>query len=224
MSRVFRSRKNNELMAAGVTIEDSATTYIDPDVAVGVDTIIHPGVSLEGNTTIGRECEIHTGVRIVDSRIGDRVVIFNHCVITSSTVATEARVGPFAHLRPGSDIRDGARVGNFVELKKTVLGAGSKSMHLAYLGDATIRSQGQRRRRHDHVQLRRRRRSIRPSSKTARSLAATRSWSRPSRSVRRVRWKRHHGPRGCPRRRVGRERREAAQHRGLGQEKKEDVS
>jgi bifunctional UDP-N-acetylglucosamine pyrophosphorylase / glucosamine-1-phosphate N-acetyltransferase len=138
VSRVLRSRKNNELMAAGVTIEDSATTYIDPDVAVGVDTIIHPCVSLEGNTTIGRECEIHTGVRIVDSQIGDRVVIFNYCVITSSTVATEGRVGPFAHLRPGSDIRDGARVGNFVELKKTVLGAGSKSMHLAYLGDATI--------------------------------------------------------------------------------------
>jgi bifunctional UDP-N-acetylglucosamine pyrophosphorylase/glucosamine-1-phosphate N-acetyltransferase len=138
VSRVLRSRKNNELMAAGVTIEDSATTYIDPDVVVGVDTIIHPGVSLEGHTTIGRECEIHTGVRIVDSQIGDRVVIFNYCVITSSTVATEGRVGPFAHLRPGSDIRDGARVGNFVELKKTVLGAGSKSMHLAYLGDATI--------------------------------------------------------------------------------------
>jgi len=138
VSRVLRSRKNSELMASGVTIEDSATTYIDPDVAVGADTIIHPGVSLEGTTTIGRECEIHTGARIVDSRIGDRVVIFNHCVITSSTVATDGRVGPFAHLRPGSDIRDGARVGNFVELKKTVLGAGSKSMHLAYLGDATI--------------------------------------------------------------------------------------
>jgi bifunctional UDP-N-acetylglucosamine pyrophosphorylase/glucosamine-1-phosphate N-acetyltransferase len=138
VSRVLRSRKNTELMSAGVTIEDSATTYIDQDVAVGVDTIIHPGVSLEGNTTIGCECEIHTGVRIVDSRIGDRVVIYNHCVITSSTVATDGRVGPFAHLRPGSDIRDGARVGNFVELKKTVLGAGSKSMHLAYLGDATI--------------------------------------------------------------------------------------
>jgi bifunctional UDP-N-acetylglucosamine pyrophosphorylase/glucosamine-1-phosphate N-acetyltransferase len=140
VSRVLRSRKNNELMAAGVTIEDSPTTYIDPDVVVGVDTIIHPGVSLEGNTTIGRECEIHTGVRIVDSQIGDRVVIFNHCVITGSSVATEGRVGPFAHLRPGSDIRDGARVGNFVELKKTVLGAGSKSMHLAYLGDALIGS------------------------------------------------------------------------------------
>ena len=108
VSRVLRSRKNNELMAAGVTIEDSATTYIDPDVVVGVDTIIHPGVSLEGNTTIGRECEIHTGVRIADSQVGDRVVIFNHCVITSSSVATEGRVGPFAHLRPGSDIRDGA--------------------------------------------------------------------------------------------------------------------
>jgi len=138
VGQVLKSRKNNELMAAGVTIEDAATTYVDPGVDVGADTVIHPGVSLEGNTTIGRECEIHSGVRIVDSQIGDRVIIYNHCVITSSTVASEGRVGPFAHLRPGADIRDGARVGNFVELKKTVLGAGSKAMHLAYLGDATI--------------------------------------------------------------------------------------
>jgi bifunctional UDP-N-acetylglucosamine pyrophosphorylase / glucosamine-1-phosphate N-acetyltransferase len=121
-----------------VTLEDAATTYVERDVAVGGDTVIHPGVSLEGTTTIGSGCEIHSGVRIVDSRIGDRVTIYNHSVVTGATIASDARVGPFAHLRSEADIRDGARVGNFVELKKTVLGAGSKSMHLAYLGDATI--------------------------------------------------------------------------------------
>jgi bifunctional UDP-N-acetylglucosamine pyrophosphorylase/glucosamine-1-phosphate N-acetyltransferase len=138
VSRIVRSHKNAELMVAGVTIEDSATTYVERDVVVGSDTIIHPGVSLEGTTTIGGGCEIHSGVRIVDSRIGDRVIVYNHSVVSGATVGSDARVGPFAHLRSQTDIRDGARVGNFVELKKTVLGAGSKSMHLTYLGDATI--------------------------------------------------------------------------------------
>ncbi len=138
VSRIVRQKKTAELMAAGVTIEDPATTYIDRDVVVGADTVIHPGVALEGKTTIGGGCDIHSGVRIVDSRIGDRVTIHNHCVITNAKVASGATVGPFAHLRTGTDLREGARVGNFVELKNTVLGTGSKSMHLAYLGDATI--------------------------------------------------------------------------------------
>jgi len=137
-SRVVRERKAAELMAAGVTIEDPATAYIDRDVAVGADTVIHPNVSLEGKTTIGAGCEIHSGSRIVDSQIGDRVTVFNHCVITNARLADDAAVGPFAHLRNDADVRARAKVGNFVELKKTVLGAGSKSMHLAYLGDATI--------------------------------------------------------------------------------------
>jgi len=138
VSRIVRQQKNAELMAAGVTIEDPATTFIDGDVEVGVDTVIRPGVALEGKTTIGSACDIHSGVRIVDSRIGDRVTIHNHCVIANATVASDASIGPFAHLRNEADVREGARVGNFVELKKTVLGPGSKSMHLAYLGDATI--------------------------------------------------------------------------------------
>ena len=137
-ARVMRDRKTAELMAAGVTIEDPATAYIDGDVTIGADTIIRPGVSIEGRTTIGTGCEIHSGARIVDSRIGDRVTILNHSVIVQSRVADEARVGPFANLRPDSDVRRGARVGNFVEMKKTVLGEGSKSNHLSYLGDATI--------------------------------------------------------------------------------------
>ncbi len=138
VSRIVRQRKNAELMAAGVTIEDPATTYIDRDVTVGADTVIHPGVSLEGTTTIGAGCEIHSGVRIVNSRIGERVTILNHCVITGATIGNDVSVGPFAHLRPDADVRDRAKVGNFVELKRTVIGSGSKAMHLTYLGDAEI--------------------------------------------------------------------------------------
>jgi bifunctional UDP-N-acetylglucosamine pyrophosphorylase/glucosamine-1-phosphate N-acetyltransferase len=138
VSRIVRQTKNQSLMAAGVTIEDPATTYVDPHVEVGPDTIIHPGVSLEGTTTIGSGCEIHSGVRLVDSRVGDRVTIHNHCVISNALIENDATVGPFAHLRQHAVVSDHARVGNFVELKNTTLGAGSKSMHLTYLGDATI--------------------------------------------------------------------------------------
>jgi len=138
VSRIVRNAKNSALMSAGVTIEDPSTAYIDNEVEIGADTIVHPGVHLEGRTKIGAACEIHSGVRIVNSRIGDRVTVFNHCVITDASIASDATVGPFAHLRNGADVRARARVGNFVELKQTVLGEGSKSMHLAYLGDATI--------------------------------------------------------------------------------------
>jgi bifunctional UDP-N-acetylglucosamine pyrophosphorylase/glucosamine-1-phosphate N-acetyltransferase len=138
VGRIVRDRKNAELMAAGVTIEDPSTTYIDPGVRIGADTVVHPGVSIEGATTIGTACEIHSGVRIVDSTIGDRVTVNNHCVVTESSLASDVQVGPFAHLRGGAVVSDGARVGNFVELKKTTLGPGSKAMHLAYLGDARI--------------------------------------------------------------------------------------
>ena len=138
VSKMVRQQKNEELMAAGVTIIDPATTYIDSDVDVGQDTVIHPFVLLEQGTKVGAACEIHAGSRIVNSTIGDRVLIRNHSVITDATVAAGACIGPFAHLRPGADVGDNAHVGNFVELKKTTLGAGSKANHLAYLGDSTI--------------------------------------------------------------------------------------
>lgn len=138
VAAVLRTTKIDALMAEGVTIVDPATTYIEPDVTVGPDTIIRPGVYLEGTTSIGTGCELHSGVRIVDSTIGDRVVINNFCVIVGSTVGAGARLGPFAHIRPLSDIGESAHVGNFVELKKTSLGRDSKANHLAYLGDATI--------------------------------------------------------------------------------------
>ena len=136
--QIVRQIKNEELMAVGVTIEDPATTYVDTDVTVGPDTVIHPGVILEGRTTIGARCELHAGVRIVDSTLGDDVLINNHCVIQGAAIAPGARVGPFAHLRPETVVGKAARIGNFVETKKTSLGDGSKANHLAYLGDATI--------------------------------------------------------------------------------------
>jgi len=138
VSRILRQQRNDALMAAGVTIEDPDTTYVGPDVDVGRDTILHPGVFLEGRTRIGSNCEIHANVRIVDSTLEDRVTVFNFCMINGAHVASGARIGPFAHLRPEADVREDARVGNFVELKKTVLGARSKANHLTYLGDATI--------------------------------------------------------------------------------------
>ena len=138
VSAIVRQKKNEELMAAGVTIIDPATTYIDPDVEVGADTVIHPGVVLEGQTRIGSACEIQAYVRIADSQIADRVTINNFCLIVGARVADGASVGPFAHLRAETEVGQGAKVGNFVELKKTTLGPGSKVNHLSYLGDATI--------------------------------------------------------------------------------------
>ena len=138
MNRRVWDTKNAQLMADGVTLEDPATTYIDADVQVGPDSVIHPGVHLEGRTAIGAGCEIHSGTRIADSTIGDRTTILNHCVLTNVTVAGDVSIGPFAHLRNETEIGEGAKVGNFVEMKKTALAGRSKAMHLAYLGDAVI--------------------------------------------------------------------------------------
>jgi bifunctional UDP-N-acetylglucosamine pyrophosphorylase / glucosamine-1-phosphate N-acetyltransferase len=138
VSTMVRQQKNEELMAAGVTLIDPATTYVDADVVVGPDTVIYPCVFLEGSTKIGAACEIHSGSRIVNSTIGDRVCVRNHTVVTDSTVASGSFLGPFAHIRPGSEVGEDAHIGNFVELKKTTMGPGAKANHLAYLGDATI--------------------------------------------------------------------------------------
>ena len=138
VSTMVRQQKNEELMAAGVTLIDPATTYVDADVVVGADTVIYPCVFLEGSTKIGSACEIHSGSRIVNSTIGDRVCVRNHTVVTDSTVEAGAFLGPFAHVRPGSEIGEDVHIGNFVELKKTRMGKGAKANHLAYLGDSTI--------------------------------------------------------------------------------------
>ena len=138
VSALMRQKKNEELMAAGVTLVDPATTYIDPDVEVGADTVIHPGVVIQGHSRIGSACEIHAYVRIADSELADRVTIHNFCLLVGARVADRAAIGPFAHLRPATQIGQEAKIGNFVELKKTTVGAGSRASHLSYLGDATI--------------------------------------------------------------------------------------
>ena len=176
------TRKNEELMAAGVTLEDPATAYIDRDVQVGADTIIHPGVYLEGTTRIGVGCEIHS--RRAHRRLGGWATastIQNYCVIVASHVGERRRGRAVRAPAAGADVGEGARVGNFVELKKTTLGAGSKANAPGVPRRRDDRRERQHRRRHDHVQLRRRAASTRPSSRTARSSAATRSSSRRSR-------------------------------------------
>ncbi len=135
---VMEQQTLERLRESGVTVVDPSTTWVEAGVRVGRGTVIRPGVYLEGSTSIGEACQLHSGVRIVDSTLGDRVVVNNFCVIAGSSVASGTSIGPFAHLRPGSDVGEDARIGNFVELKKTVVGRGSKASHLAYLGDATI--------------------------------------------------------------------------------------
>lgn len=138
LGATLRARKNRDVMFAGATLEDPATTYIDIDVTIGADTIVGPGVVLQGSTTIGEGCHILAGSRLTNATVGDRVTVLDHSVIAESRVGSGARIGPFAHIRPLSDIAEGAHVGNFVELKKTSMGRGAKANHLAYLGDATI--------------------------------------------------------------------------------------
>jgi bifunctional UDP-N-acetylglucosamine pyrophosphorylase/glucosamine-1-phosphate N-acetyltransferase len=138
LAAIMRSRRTDELMANGVTVIDPATTWIGPDVTVGADSTIHPGVHLEGRTAIGSNVVIQSNVRIVDSTVADGVSINSFCLIVESQIGPGAKVGPFAHLRPQSVVGPEAHIGNFVELKKTSVGRGSKANHLAYLGDATI--------------------------------------------------------------------------------------
>jgi bifunctional UDP-N-acetylglucosamine pyrophosphorylase/glucosamine-1-phosphate N-acetyltransferase len=138
LSEVVRQRKNRDLMIAGVTLEDPDTTFVELDVTIGMDTIVGPGVRLEGRTHIGERCYIHAGSRLTNATIADDVRVLDYSIIVDSAVGAGASVGPFSHLRPGSMIGEAAHVGNFVELKKTAFGPGSKANHLAYLGDATI--------------------------------------------------------------------------------------
>jgi bifunctional UDP-N-acetylglucosamine pyrophosphorylase/glucosamine-1-phosphate N-acetyltransferase len=132
------ARRLRELMAAGVTILDPARTVIEPGVAVGADTVIHPDVSLLGATSVGEGCTVHQGSWIRDSRIAGGVTVHPYSVLDGAEVASGCEVGPFARLRPGSVMAGGSRVGNFVEMKKARLGEGAKASHLTYLGDAEV--------------------------------------------------------------------------------------
>ncbi len=134
----LRMKKCQELMAAGVTIFYPETCVIDADVEVGNDTVIEPFVQLLGSTRAGSDCRIRSYSVIRNTRIGDAVEVLPGCVIDDSKIENRATLGPYSRLRPGSEIGEGAKVGNFVETKKIRLGKGSKANHLTYLGDAEI--------------------------------------------------------------------------------------
>jgi bifunctional UDP-N-acetylglucosamine pyrophosphorylase/glucosamine-1-phosphate N-acetyltransferase len=138
VDRLFRDRKLRELMLAGVTIEKPETVTIDAGVRIGMDTIVEPFAQIRGRTVIGENCRIGSCAIIEDSELADEVEIGAFTIIRTSRLERRAQAGPFARLRMDNDVAEGAHVGNFVELKKTKLGPGSKASHLAYLGDSQI--------------------------------------------------------------------------------------
>ncbi|HKD49899.1 MAG TPA: bifunctional UDP-N-acetylglucosamine diphosphorylase/glucosamine-1-phosphate N-acetyltransferase GlmU [Candidatus Acidoferrum sp.] len=138
VDRIFREWKRNELMDAGVTIQLPETVLIDPDVTAGEDSVIEAGVQLLGKTKLGARCSVRTGSVIVDCVIGDDVKVEAHSLMAESRVEGGVTIGPFARLRVGTHVKSGARVGNFVETKKAVIGEGAKVPHLTYLGDAKV--------------------------------------------------------------------------------------
>jgi len=139
MERTIRTRTVERLMLeSGVTFTDPNAVYVSSRAVIGRDTVIYQNVTVEGKTVIGDGCTIRPGVRIVDSVIGDGVEVKDNSFITDSQVGEGCTVGPMAHLRGHAVMERGSKVGNFVELKKTRLGRGSKASHLTYLGDATI--------------------------------------------------------------------------------------
>lgn len=129
------------LMIEGVTFIDPSHAYISPEARIGHDCVIYPDVLIEGTTVIEEGCVIRSGSRITNSTIGTGVVIKDHCVIVDSQIAANCTVGPFAHLRMNTRLEESSVIGNFVEVKKSRVGRGSKSMHLTYLGDATVGEQ-----------------------------------------------------------------------------------
>jgi bifunctional UDP-N-acetylglucosamine pyrophosphorylase / glucosamine-1-phosphate N-acetyltransferase len=139
LERFFCRRTIMRLMTDyGVTFIDPKNTYISEQAGIGRDTVIYPNVSVEGDSHIGDGCTIRSGTRITNSKIGHGVEILDNCVIVDSEIAGNCSVGPFAHLRGKAKMEEQSKVGNFVELKKTILGRGSKASHLTYLGDASI--------------------------------------------------------------------------------------
>ena len=137
-NEVLRQEKVRDLMLSGVTVIDPRTTYADRAVEVGRDTVLYPDCTLQGNTVIGRHCIIEPNVKISDSILGDEVTIRPNCVITESKIEDGATIGPFAHLRPLTEVKAKAKIGNFVEVKKSVIGRGSKANHLTYIGDTVV--------------------------------------------------------------------------------------
>lgn len=137
---MMRRRINDHHMLNGVTLINPGAIYIDAGVTIARDVTIYPGTTIQGDTTIGKSSVIYPNSRIADSQIGDDVTVKDACVIEESRIGNGSRVGPFAHLRPGTILAKNVRVGNYVEIKKAVMGEGSKANHLTYLGDAEIGS------------------------------------------------------------------------------------
>jgi bifunctional UDP-N-acetylglucosamine pyrophosphorylase/glucosamine-1-phosphate N-acetyltransferase len=135
---VLRGRVAERLMADGVTCLDPATTHVSLPVVVGRDTTLYPQVQIEGRTSIGEGCTIHSGCRIRNSRLGSRVTVLDGSIILESDIGDDCVIGPYAHLRPGSCLQRRVKIGNFVEVKKSAIGEGSKVPHLTYVGDATL--------------------------------------------------------------------------------------
>ncbi|MGM0509141.1 MAG: bifunctional UDP-N-acetylglucosamine diphosphorylase/glucosamine-1-phosphate N-acetyltransferase GlmU [Fusobacteriota bacterium] len=136
-SSVLNRRKNREVMENGVTLIDPENTYIEENVKIGQDTIIYPGAVIQGNTKIGKSCNIMGNTRIFNSKIQDNVNI-ESSVIEEANIRNNANIGPFAHLRPKANIGENVKVGNFVEVKKSTLKKGVKAGHLSYIGDSEI--------------------------------------------------------------------------------------
>jgi bifunctional UDP-N-acetylglucosamine pyrophosphorylase/glucosamine-1-phosphate N-acetyltransferase len=136
--RVLVERKLQLLMASGVTVLEPHRTLIEADVLVGPDTVIHPDVTLLGTTAVGQGCTLHQGAWLRDTTVADDVVVEPYSVLDGARVGEGCRVGPFARLRPGTELGPRAKVGNFVEIKASRLGAGAKAGHLAYVGDAEV--------------------------------------------------------------------------------------
>ena len=137
---ILRRRINREWMLQGVTMHDPSSTYIDADVRLGTDVVLYPNVYLEGRTVIAEGVTVYPNCRISNSQLDSGCIIYENSSLDSAKLESGVKVGPFARLRPDTLVRKGAHIGNFVELKKTTLGEGSKANHLAYLGDATIGS------------------------------------------------------------------------------------
>lgn len=135
--RIMRKRINERHMRNGVTILDPRQTYIEADVEIGQDTVIYPGTKLSGKTVIGEDCKIGPNSDIINCVIGNGTEV-SQSVAENSEIGASVHVGPFAHIRPDSSISDEAKIGNFVEVKKSTVGKGSKASHLTYIGDAEV--------------------------------------------------------------------------------------
>ncbi len=135
---LMRWRLNAEHMFSGITMIDPTTVYVDDGVSIGADCVLHPNVHLKGNTKIGKNCIIETGVVIVDTEVGDGCHIKAGSAIEESKLGADCKIGPMAHLRPGTILCGDNKIGNFVETKKSILGEKSQASHLTYIGDSEV--------------------------------------------------------------------------------------